>query len=220
VRNYGNGLPGLGFNCPTEDLENAYEPGDPRKIVTIGNMGDPINIDGVWDTLDTHQSPTNRISRKYESSFPQYWTAGQDGSGPNNLYYIRYADVVLMAAEAAFLTGDEAQALDYVNMVRTRARNGASTGVPANLTSITLDDIINERLLELACEGHRFFDVIRYGIQEEKIVGQPLQKWLGGVSQEPAVINNFTVGVNEFFPIPLAEIINSNGSLVNYAGYE
>jgi starch-binding outer membrane protein, SusD/RagB family len=221
ARNYGDGTTlGWGFNCPTEDLENSYEVGDPRKLVTIGNTGDPINIDGVWDTLDSHQSPTNRYCRKYESSFPQYWTAGQDGSGPNNLYYIRYADVVLMAAEAAFVTGDQTKALEYVNMVRTRARNGAATGVPANLSSITFEDIINERLLELACEGHRFFDVIRCGMQEEKIVGQEVQKWLGGVPQEVPIINNFTVGVNEFFPIPLTEIINSNGSLVQYQGYE
>jgi hypothetical protein len=219
-RNYGNGTTlGWGFNCPTEDLDESYEAGDPREMVTIGNMGDPINVDGVWDTLDTHQSPSMRYCRKFEASFPQYWTAGQDGSGPNNLPYIRYADVVLIAAEAAFVAGDEASALEYVNMVRTRARNGAAVGVPENLTTITFNDIVNERLYELACEGHRFFDLIRFRLQEEEIVGQEIQKWLGGVPQDAPIINNFTVGVNEFFPIPLTEIINSNGSLEQYEGY-
>lgn len=221
VRNINNAATtlGWGFNCPTEDLLNAYEDGDPRKIVTIGENNDPILVDTVWGTLQCFASPTNMIGRKYEASYAQYWGARQDGSGPNNLPYIRYGDVVLMAAEAAFKTGATDKALDYVNMIRTRARNGATTGVPANLASVTFDDIVNERLLELACEGHRFFDLVRWG-KQEIIVGQELQKWLGGEPQDAAKINNFTIGVNEFFPIPLTEVIYSNYNLEQYAGYE
>ncbi len=221
VRNYGAGTTlGWGFNCPTEDLLNAYEEGDPRKMVTIGENGDPVFIADAWSTLDCHQSPTNMIGRKYEGSPADYWsTRSSDGNGPVNFPYIRYADVVLMAAEAAFKTDDNGKALTYVNMVRKRARNGALTGVPADLLAITFDDIVNERLCELALEGHRFFDLVRWG-KQEVMIGQELQKWLGGAAQESPVSNSFTIGVNEFFPIPLTEIINSNGGLVQYPGYE
>jgi hypothetical protein len=125
-----------------------------------------------------------------------------------------------MAAEAALQTGDAATALTYVNQIRTRARNGAATGVPANLPSVDFDDIVKERQLELACEGHRFFDLVRWDLAEENIAGKELQKYLGGVPQTSPVSNSFTKGVNEFFPLPLVEVINTNNSLVQYPGYQ
>lgn len=220
VRNTSVGTLGWGFNCPTEDLLNAYEEGDPRIIVTIGRTGDPIFVNNEWVTMDCMQSPTNMIGRKFEASPEQYWSSrSHDSNGPNNFPYIRYADIILMAAEAALKTGDAGKALEYVNMIRKRARNGASTGVPEDLASVTFDDIMNERLFELALEGHRFFDLVRWA-RTEFIIDQPLQNWLGGVPQPSPVMNSFTVGVNEFFPIPQVEIINSNGNLVQYPGYE
>ena len=219
VRNTSIGTLGWGFNCPTEDLLNAYEAGDPRMIVSIGQTGDQVYVNDQWVTMDCMQSPTNMISRKYEASPDEYWTSkSADGNGPNNFPYIRYGDVVLMAAEAALKTNDNAKALDYVNMIRKRARNGAVTGVPEDLSSITFDDIVKERQLELALEAHRFFDLVRWG-KTDLIQGQELQKWLGGVSQPSPISNDFTVGVNEFFPIPEVEIINSNGTLEQYNGY-
>jgi len=220
VRNTSVSTLGWGFNCPTEDMLNDYEPGDPRIIVTIGRDGDPVYINDEWLTMSCVQSPTNMIGRKFEASPEQYWgTRGHDSNGPNNFTYIRYADVVLFAAEAAFKTGDQTTALEYVNMIRKRARDGATTGVPEDLSSISFDDIINERHYELALEGHRFFDLVRWA-RTEFIVGQPLQKWLNGVERPSPVSNAFTVGVNEFSPIPQVEIINSNGSLIQYPGYE
>ena len=219
VRNTSVGTLGWGFNCPTEDLLNAYEADDPRMIVSIGQTGDPVFVGDEWVTMDCMQSPTNMISRKYEASPDQYWTSkSSDGNGPNNFPYIRYGDVILMAAEAAFKTGDNGTARDYVNMIRKRARNGAATGAPEDLGSVTFDDIVKERQLELALEGHRFFDLVRWG-KTDLIQGQELQKWLGGVQQPSPVSNDFTVGTNEFFPIPETEIINCNGSLVQYDGY-
>jgi starch-binding outer membrane protein, SusD/RagB family len=220
VRNTGAGTLGWGFNCPTEDMLNDFEPGDPRIIVTIGKTGDPILISTGWNTINGMASPTNMIGRKFEASPDDYWsTRLTDGNGPNNFPYIRYADVVLFAAEAAFKTGDLSKALNYVNMVRTRARNGAATGVPANLTSITFENIIQERHLELALEGSRFFDLVRWK-KTDILIGQPLQNYLRGVPQTSPVSNRFNQGVNEFFPIPLTEVINSNNNLVQYNGYQ
>ncbi len=210
---------GWGFNCPTQKLLEAYDDGDIRRDVAIGQTGDPILTKNGWNVIHCKQSPTNLIGRKYEASPETYWASkSSDGNGPNNFPYIRYADVVLMAAEAALQTGDASKALNYVNMVRKRARNGAETGVPADLSTVTIDDILNERLLELALEGHRFFDLVRCGKQEE-MVDQPLQNWLDGKPQQSPVSCDFTVGVNEFFPIPQVEVINSNNNLVQYPGY-
>lgn len=220
VRNTSESTLGWGFNCPTEDLLDAYEEGDPRIMVTIGRTGDPIYVLDEWVTMDCKQSPTNMIGRKYEASPEQYWSSrSHDNNGPNNFPYIRYADVLLISAEAALKTGNAGKALEYVNMVRTRARNGASSGVPENLASVTFDDIVKERMCELALEGHRFFDLVRWG-RQEIMIGQPLQNWLGGEPQTSPVANDFTLGVNEFFPIPQIEVINSNYNLVQYPGYE
>jgi hypothetical protein len=210
---------GWGFFCPTPELYAAYEEGDLRRGVTIARNNDPVYLAKGWTKLDCKQSPTNMYTRKYEASPDQYWTAkGSDGEGPTNFPYIRYADVILMAAEAAVETGNSQKALDWVNMIRTRARNGAATGVPANLSSVSLDDVIKERQLELALEGHRFFDLIRWG-KQDVIVDQPLQRWLDGAEQAPKFVNTMTPGKNDFRPIPLQEVINSNGGLVQYPGW-
>ncbi len=220
VRNVDATTLGWGFNCPTEDLLNAFEDGDPRKIVTIGETGDPIYVAEGWGSMDCMASPTNMISRKYEVSPEEYWTnQAHANNGPTNFPYIRYADVILMAAEASLKTGADGNALTYVNMIRKRARNGESTGVPADLPSVTFNDIIKERQLELALEGHRFFDLVRWG-KTDVMVGQELQKYLGGVAQPSPAICDFTVGVNEFFPLPSIEIINANGNFEQYDGYE
>jgi hypothetical protein len=219
VRNTGSGSHGWGFNCPSPMLLNAYDPEDPRKMVSIGESGDPIYISTGWDTMDCIDSPSNIMTRKFEASPEQYWSnKGADGNGPNNFPHIRYADVILMAAEAAIKTGDNAKALNYINMVRKRARNGAASGVPADLSSATFEDVVTERLFELSMEGHRFFDLVRWN-KTDLMVGQPLQTYLGGVPQTPPFTNDFTQGVNEFFPLPMVEIINSNGNLVQYPGY-
>ena len=77
---------------------------------------------------------------------------------------IRYADIKLLAAEAYLQTGDQAKALQQVNDIRKRARrstkDGSVSAVPADLTSVTIQDIIDERFVELAAEeGIRWTDL-------------------------------------------------------------
>jgi hypothetical protein len=86
---------------------------------------------------------------------------------------------VLLAAEAAIMAGDNEKARTYINMVRTRARMCGVEGntCPADYpsgTTITMDMLIHERRLELAMEGHRFFDLVRWNLAEEKINGSYL----------------------------------------------
>jgi hypothetical protein len=107
---------------------------------------------------------------------------------------IRYADVLLMASESALETGQDVLALEYMNMVRTRARNSGNTGVPVNLASLTFDDIVHERAVELAMEGHRFFDLMRWGLAWQHLNGL----YVSGFDSTMV----FETGIDEFFPKP------------------
>ena len=106
---------------------------------------------------------------------------------------VRYADVLLMAAEAHFQTGNVGVASGFVNEIRTRA------GMPS-ITVSTLQDIWTERRLELACEGHRFFDLVR-------------------TNQAVIHIDGFQVNKNELFPIPQIEIDLAGGNWTQNTGY-
>jgi hypothetical protein len=77
----------------------------------------------------------------------------------------RYADALLMYAEALMLLNQKSDALPYINLVRTRA------GVPVitDPNALTIDVILHERRMELAFEGHRYFDLVRTGKAIEKI---------------------------------------------------
>jgi starch-binding outer membrane protein, SusD/RagB family len=233
-RNTSAGGLGWGFNCPTEDLFAAYDSLDPRMKVSIGRNGDPIltatgalstGLVYSWATLAPFQSPTNMISRKFECAPAEYWkNKTADGNGPNDFYYMRYGDLVLIAAEAmlkggiASLTLSGKTPVQIVNDLHKRARNGATTGVPADVTSIDFEGLVKERRLELAMEGHRFFDLVRWK-KQDVLVGATLQKYLGGTLNPNPVISSFTAGKNDFFPIPQVDILNSNGTMSQYAGW-
>ena len=106
---------------------------------------------------------------------------------------IRYADVLLMAAEAHYQNGNSGLAEQYVNQVRSRV------SMPS-LTLSSVEDIWNERRLELSCEGHRFFDLVRTG-------------------QAATEISGFQTNKNELFPIPQIEIDLAGGSWNQNIGY-
>ena len=107
---------------------------------------------------------------------------------------IRYADVLLMCAEA-YLQSGTGDPLPLINKVRDRASLD-------DLGSVTMDDIKLERRLELAMEGHRFFDLVRWGDAPDE---------LGELG--------FVEGKHEVYPIPQEEIDNSNGKLEQNDGY-
>ncbi|MBA7544918.1 hypothetical protein ES705_37279 [subsurface metagenome] len=225
---------GWSFNLPTYYLIDAFgnndvrETGlnstpvdprlDPRFTTTIGEPGDTVYLfdsdDGYgWYNMSFENLPTNTISRKYECSPEEYWDQRtNDNEGPMNLRQIRYADVVLMAAEAAYGTGDLTAALDYINMVRTRARMSGNTVYPENLSAISFEDIVHERRLELAMEGHRFFDLVRWGLADE-FIGET------NLAVYPGFVVDFVPGKHEFFPIPLTEVQLSLGALEQYTAW-
>ncbi|MBE9602824.1 RagB/SusD family nutrient uptake outer membrane protein [Pedobacter sp. MC2016-24] len=194
---------GWGFNTPSTLLEAAYETGDPRKARTILYSGGtsiygesvPTGLPNPRYNHKIHSSPTVRNSILDNFS---YWM---------NIRILRYADVLLMYAEAANENGNAAEALDKLEMVRLRARAGNAGILPKVTTTdqdLLREAIRKERRIELAMEHERFFDLVRWGI-----AGQVLQN--AGKS--------FVTGKHELLPIPQTQIDISKGVLKQNNGY-
>ena len=133
----------------------------------------------------------------------------------NNWRIIRYADVLLMLAEAFNEDGQTLMAINYIDQVRERA--GISLIATTN-PSITQEEmrqaIINERAMELAGEGHRFFDLVRWGLADDYLgttsLHGPHPKSLSG--------GTFQTGKHELVWIPSSEL-DSNPNLMQNPGY-
>ena len=121
------------------------------------------------------------------------------GAGSQDFYVIRYADVLLMRAEAMVETGDVNGAIDLVNQVRARAYGDNSHDFDTSEGTL-LEAIYTERRKELGGEGHGFFDLVRTG-------------------RAASMIEGFTPNKNEVFPIPLEEIQFSQGNWTQNTGY-
>jgi len=218
------GRNGWGLNAPTYNLAAEYEEGDPRFRISITTDEDTLLIDfGLGDiqprrAAPSYASPTMMNNKKYDPP-PGEWTINNFFKGPRDIKMFRYADVLLLAAEAALdpAVNQPDRALEYVNMIRTRARNSGNTGQPADLSSVDLSDVMHERRIELAMEAHRYLDIVRWGIAYDKLDGlYRATDTLGGLQGDPI---QFIKGKNEFFPIPEQEIILSKGAIVQNPGY-
>jgi hypothetical protein len=218
------GRNGWGLNAPTYNLAAEYEEGDPRFKISITTDQDTLLIDfGSGDiqprrAAPSYASPTMMNNKKYDPP-PSEWAINNFFRGPRDIKMFRYADVLLLAAEAALepAVNQPDKALEYVNMIRTRARNSGNTGQPADLPSVDLSDVMHERRIELAMEAHRYLDIVRWGIAYDKLNGlYRATDTLGGLQGDPI---QFIKGKHEFFPIPEQEIILSKGSVVQNPGY-
>lgn len=184
---------GWGFNTPSQSLADAYEPGDVRKNATIIFRGSTL-----YDGREVPSTVTNPMYnyKAYSSDFyNQEFT-------DTNLRYLRYAEVLLMKAEALNELGQTGAAIPLLNQVRHRANLGDT---PAVSQADVRTAIWKERRVELAFEHDRWFDIIRTG-------------------QAPAVMaahgKTFVVGKHELFPIPTFFIRESVGySSQNPGGY-
>lgn len=187
---------GNSYNLPTPELYAAFSPIDPRRDATvldieafIAAQPNPSAITyAVGGGGHTGYYNNKYIKRQGEIGLPD-----NDLTSPLNYKVIRYADVLLMAAEAHLMTGNKPQAQQYVNQVRSRVQ---IPGISVN----SIDDILKERRLELACEGHRFFDLVRTGKAADFIIGYVPSK-------------------HELFPIPQVEIDLAGGSWSQNPGY-
>ena len=118
----------------------------------------------------------------------------------------RLADVYLMLAESAYRNGDQGTALNYINMLRERAYGNSNN----NMSSINLDDILDERSRELAWEGSRRTDLIRFG---KFTSGDYVWPFKGG-----DVSGIGTSSHLELYPIPTSDLI-LNPNLIQNPGY-
>jgi hypothetical protein len=223
---------GWSFNCPTPHLINAFrnsdpretnlhsqpcnETDDPRFATTVGREGDSILLgeDYEFVLMGFDNLPTGTIGRKFECGWDEFWGNDDIWSGPFNVRLIRLAEIYLIAAEAAVMAGNQTKALTYINAIRTRARNCGTTGYPEDLPAVSFEDVVHERRLELACEPHRFFDLVRWGLAEEFMDG------INVAAMGPDFRIDFEPGKHEFFPLPLTEVQLSKGALVNYVPWQ
>jgi hypothetical protein len=183
-----------GFNAPTPDMSKAYEPGDPRKSISMS--------DGYVAVPGGQLVNEKYVKKYYDVSF-----SGSDND--NNWIELRLADIYLVYAEALVRQGKQQNvALTYLNKIRQRARN--STGGSANSLpdyapfssdAAFLLAIEKERRVELAFENHRWFDLVR--TERAKAVLSAEQKEQNGF--DPAAWKDNML----LFPIPL-QVIQSN----------
>ena len=203
----------------TNDL---VTPLDPRLDWSVGRRGVPYWDWGPhpgysWIRDQSYAGPFSPkkhvFSKKDETTLT---SSGWKNITAKDIYLIRYSDVLLMAAEAEIEVGSLATAQSYINQVRARAKNPASwvQGAPANYVINTytvpfasLDEartaVRFERRLELAMEGHRFFDLVRWGIAAETLNAYLLKEKVKRTYKSTA---SFTKGKNEYFPIPASII--------------
>jgi hypothetical protein len=208
--------PYWGLGWPTQSLVDEYDPQDARLHVNISMPGDSIQIPNDRNVLvNFDNSATGYYMKKYELSADQFADASGHGwhKSPFNIMLIRYADVILMAGEASFMLGNNAQSRNYINQVRTRARVCGDGVVPADYPdsyTIGLDDIIKERRMELALEGRRFADMVRWNIAVGRLNDTETPGGFPIIYESPK---------NDFMPIPQREIITSNGGITQHEGW-
>ena len=207
---------------------------DPRLDWTIGRRGIPYldwgNHPGkTWIRRQDLNGPYTPKKNSYYKSQETHLTDGDfwsNGITANNVNLIRYADVLLWAAEVEAEIGDLNKARDYVNLVRSRAADASgwvkkTDGSPAanykvglytnswTDKSSALKAVRYERILELGMEGHRFFDLVRWGIADTEI-----KIYFEKEKIKRTYLNNglFKKNKNEYFPIPQTQIDLSAGA--------
>ena len=171
IRNYSGPLfdSGYSFNVPTQDAYDAFEVGDNRRDVAILNIVTWASSTGA--SYGTGYKHTGFFNRKYLPRQGDANIGDQNLTNPNNYRAIRYADVLLMAAEAYNRGGiDDVKARTYLNQVRRRAFGDTNHDISASGAALT-DFILAERRLELVGEGHRFFDLVRTNRAATTITG-------------------------------------------------
>lgn len=196
---------GWSFSIPTWSLVDEFEAGDPRKDVTLYNAEEKL------DTYTRAFMNTGYFNNKFMPLKAYLGSGGDDAHNfPRNFMDIRYADVLLMAAEL-FVDDNNAKATDYLNQVRTRAM-----GDGAALASVTLDDIYHERRVELALEGSRKWDLLRRGNDyAAQKINDSFNVPAGIPNPTHFTPRTFKADTWGMFPIPASELRNTNSGVLS-----
>ncbi|RYC69859.1 RagB/SusD family nutrient uptake outer membrane protein [Spirosoma sordidisoli] len=188
---------GYGWAQPTQNFVSSFAANDPRKGFTIFQAGDVFQ--GI--TFNPASSSTGYGSRKYVVGKGANIGRSDD---PKNFILMRYADLLLMYAEALNESGKTAEALAPINQVRARP-DVRLPALSSSLSQVQLRQVIkDERRVELGMEGHRWFDLVRWG---------DAAAFMRSIGK-----TNFREGISERFPIPQAER-DVNPNLTQNTGY-
>lgn len=222
------GYQGYGFHVPTTDLFNAFDKDDPRQTYVFTRTGD--RYIGDAQPQDNHQSATG--FHDYKMTVPAADKQGYDvWMISYNIRMIRYADVLLLYAEALNENGKPQEALHYLNMIRQRARNTSPMDPRKDMqayvpptTSASLPDITttnkdelrraiwHERRVELAMEGWRRDDLMR-----QHRFGEVMRAYAAKYNVQKG--RAFDDNRDYLLPIPQGEIDKSNNVLTQNPGY-
>jgi hypothetical protein len=221
-----NMLNGYANIFPTNSLVDEFEPGplgmlkDPRKYATVWDVGDTLEYREENSSRSTYlRAYTTNLSPDQgylikKTVYPLYY--GTDITvAEYNWILMRYADILLMYAEALDngVTSNIGETpVTLINQVRERVGMPDVNQLMAEKGWNTTDAIIHERRIELAYECDRFRDLVRWhknGYLAKKTFGKVITDY----------ISHFEVGKNEYFPIPIKEIVLTEGSLTQNNGY-
>jgi hypothetical protein len=192
-------LGGWGYCPPTQDLFNTFDAaGDVTRQNEFLWTQAKLEAEGGSWTKPSQHDYEGFIRRKYGTYSTQTTTDNGYVNYATNWVLLRYSDVLLMAAEAKFRAGDESGAKTHLNAVRARP----STNLPAITSSgaTLFNDIVAERRMELCFEGHRFSDLVRWGLAEAELADL-----------------NFVEGKHNQYPIPQVDV--NAGKLEQNPGY-
>ncbi len=188
---------GWGFNTPSQDLVNAYEPNDKRKDATIMFRGQTL-----WDgEVFLSTAPNERYNYKAYASRTQETYSGDQDQSNKNYRVFRYGEILLIKAETENELGNVETARTALNLVRTRAGLG---NTPATNQAEMREAIYKERRVELGMEHDRTFDLRRTGRA-------------GAVLRAHG--KAYVDGKHDLFPIPQIQIDRSGGKLLQNPGY-
>lgn len=233
------GLPYLDtFN--DKDYEMTNDNADPRLFLTIGMPGTPymfnknyiIDYTATWSRSNGTYGYFITLKQNVDPDTEYNIRSGLWWGNPMNRIVLRYADIMLMRAEALCQLGqDLGEALEIVNSLRNRAKTSTAMiadyeslyGVRMNVRtysdSYSKDDLLkivkHERRIELAMESERFFDLVRWGE-----AAQVLNKYYAEETDHCAIYAgaSFTADKNEYLPIPFSQISASNGHYTQNIG--
>jgi len=204
---------GWGYYMPTKELYDSYEAGDLRREATILKPGDHFTFYGQ----DREYASTNSLSgyqfRKYMEpfSYPDGQHLSPNGDPPTtdlNLPLLRYAEVLLIKAEAEIMQGKNAD--KEINMIRHRA------GLK-DVTNAGIDELKKQRRAELAGEwANRHFDLVRWG-DAQAAYAKPLH---GFGDKEVWPARTFNPAIHNVWPVPRSEVTSSNGVVKQNGGWE
>ena len=223
-----------GITSSNPFTNDVTTPLDPRLDWTVGRRGIPYYDYGPhpgrsWIRDQPYAgpySPKKHVTK--QSDLFVNTNVNNVRQTAKNYNIIRFADVLLMAAEAEIEAGSLLKAQEYINRVRARAANPAGfvQGAPANyqigqytVPFASQDEARNavrfERRLELAMEGHRFFDLVRWGIADQVLNAYLLKEKDRRTYKRNSA--GFTKGKNEYYPIPnrVIEVARVNGNTLD-----